>query len=91
MDHKKPIGSDVEVGDDPYIRVYKVGEPGGCYGVAGSETEHFALGHDVVDCSADSQFPSIDPNDPIDNIILHCWFTKCWENLGKGMARRSSC
>ncbi|KAH6706198.1 kinase-like domain-containing protein [Leptodontidium sp. MPI-SDFR-AT-0119] len=44
LGHAKPIGSDVEVGDDPYVRAHKVGEPGGCYGVAGPETEHFALG-----------------------------------------------
>jgi serine/threonine protein kinase len=94
LDHAKPIGSDVEVGDDPYVRVHKVGEPGGCYGVAGPETEHFALasvfwyitrgtelyselqGYDVVDRLADRQFPETDPSDPIDNIILNCWFTK---------------
>lgn len=94
LDYAKPIGSDVEVGDDPYVRVHKVGEPGGCYGVAGPETEHFALGsvfwyitqgtelyselqgHDVVDRLADRQFPDTDPNDPIDIIILDCWFTK---------------
>jgi serine/threonine protein kinase len=29
LDHAKPIESDVEVGDDPYIRVHKVGESGG--------------------------------------------------------------
>lgn len=44
LDHAEPIESDVQVGDDPYVRVHKVGEPGGCYGVAGPETEHFALG-----------------------------------------------
>jgi serine/threonine protein kinase len=27
LDHTKPIGSDVEVGDDPYVRVYKVENP----------------------------------------------------------------
>jgi hypothetical protein len=32
--------------------------------------------HNVVDRLADRQFPDTDPNDPIDNIILHCWFTK---------------
>jgi hypothetical protein len=38
-------------------------------------------GHDVVDRLADCQFPETDPNDPIDNIILHRWFTKFEQNV----------
>jgi hypothetical protein len=38
--------------------------------------------HDVVDRLTDRQFPDTDPNDPIDNIILHCWFTKFERTIG---------
>jgi serine/threonine protein kinase len=46
LDHTLPIGSDLEVGDEPYVRVHKPSEEGGggVYGKAGPETEEFALG-----------------------------------------------
>jgi serine/threonine protein kinase len=46
LDHTLLIGSDLEVGDEPYVRVHKPTEEGGggVYGKAGPETEQFALG-----------------------------------------------
>lgn len=44
FDHALKIGDDLEVGDEPYVRHTKMGEPGGNYGVAGPITEQFALG-----------------------------------------------
>lgn len=44
FDHSLKIGEDLDVGDDPYVRVHRAGEPGSTYGVAGPITEQFALG-----------------------------------------------
>lgn len=44
LDHAVPIGSDVDVGFEPYVRVHRLGEGGGTCGIAGRETEQFALG-----------------------------------------------
>lgn len=47
LDHTLPVGSDLEVGDEPYVRLHTRSEKqgrGGVYGRVGSETEQFALG-----------------------------------------------
>ncbi|MCJ1337720.1 hypothetical protein MMC09_003003 [Bachmanniomyces sp. S44760] len=45
FDHAVRFGEDVEVGDEPYVRVYVEEKcPGGFYGVAGPITEQFAMG-----------------------------------------------
>ncbi|KAK2733586.1 hypothetical protein FQN57_002086 [Myotisia sp. PD_48] len=43
FDHALEIGEDVDVGYEPYVRAHYMGEKGGSYGVAGPETELFAL------------------------------------------------
>lgn len=44
LDHTIPIGGDLDVGYEPYVRVYNEEDDGGTYGKAGAETEQFALG-----------------------------------------------
>lgn len=45
FDHAIPIGGDVDVGYEPYVRAHYMDEGGGgTYGIAGRETEQFALG-----------------------------------------------
>lgn len=46
LDHALPIGGDLEVGYESYVRIHRVGEMdgGGSYGKAGAATEQFALG-----------------------------------------------
>jgi serine/threonine protein kinase len=49
LDHALPFGSDLDVGDDPYVRAHFVGEieggvGGGVYDRAGPKTEPFVLG-----------------------------------------------
>ena len=93
LDHTLPIGDDLEVGDEPYIRVHTRDgrEDGGFLGKAGAETEQFALGsiffymtrgeelyadmtpYDRVQTLLARQFPDLEPDNPIDNIISRCW------------------
>lgn len=46
LDHTLPIGSDLNVGEEPYVRAHTLAENdgGGVYGRAGPDTEQFALG-----------------------------------------------
>jgi hypothetical protein len=98
LDHTLPIGSDLEVGEEPYVRVHKPsqegGGGGGVYGRAGPETEQFALGSifwyitrgkelyaelngvDKVNRLMECQFPALETQDPVDNVISNCWFGK---------------
>ena len=94
LDHTLPIGSELEVGNEPYVRVHMQDESeggAGVYGNAGPETEQFALGsifwyvargkelyadmsgYDRVETLCARQFPDLEPDNPIDNIISRCW------------------
>ena len=44
LDHALEFGKDLDVGDEPYVRVHTRGEKGGTYGIAGPVSEQFALG-----------------------------------------------
>ncbi|RJE21441.1 STYKc [Aspergillus sclerotialis] len=93
LDHTLRIGDDLEVGDEPYIRVHTRDgrEGGGFLGKAGAEAEQFGLGsiffymtrgkelyadmtpYDRVQTLLARQFPDLESDNPIDNIISRCW------------------